>query len=129
MMIDHGLELLDEPQCLALLAGATVGRVGTTIGGLPVILPVNYKLVGGDVFFRTNEGTKLDAATRNAIVAFEVDECDQAAKTGWSVLVIGRAERVPEHELHPAIPALLPDLGSYVRIATDMLSGRRIALV
>jgi len=128
MLIDHGLELLDKSQCLSLLASASIGRVATTVGGLPVIFPVNYKLVGGDVFFRTNEGTKLNAATRNAIVAFEVDECDDAAQTGWSVLVIGRAARVAPDELHPSIPALLPDLESCVRVVPEMISGRRIAL-
>jgi len=128
MLIDQGLELLDETQCLALLATSSIGRVGTTVGGLPVIFPVNYGLLGGDIFFRTNERTKLDAATRNAIVAFEVDECDNAAQTGWSVLAIGRAARVSAEQLHPSIPALLPDLDAYVRVVPEMVSGRRIAL-
>src|ERR1044071_6519830 len=96
MLIDDGLELLTEAQCAELLASETVGRVGVTIHGLPVILPVNYAVFDGDIVFRTSEGTKLHAATERAIVAFEVDAHDAAAGLGWSVLVIGRSARVAD---------------------------------
>ena len=78
MLIDEGLELLDEEQCRGLLESTQVGRVGVTIAGLPVILPVNYALVDGDVVFRAGEGTKLHAASGRAVIAFEVDAYDAA---------------------------------------------------
>ena len=72
----NGLEVLDRQECLRLLATATIGRIGITLGALPVILPVNFRLVDDRIVFRTGVGTKLDAATCNTIVAFEVDAVD-----------------------------------------------------
>ena len=69
----NGLEVLASDQCLRLLAQAPLGRVGLTSGALPVILPVNFLLQEDHILVRTGRGTKLDAATRNAVVAFEAD--------------------------------------------------------
>jgi nitroimidazol reductase NimA-like FMN-containing flavoprotein (pyridoxamine 5'-phosphate oxidase superfamily) len=128
----HTLALLSRPECLRLLAGGVLGRVGLSVGALPVILPVNYLLAGRDVVFRTAPGSKLDATTRHAVVAFEVDGADPVHQTGWSVLVIGVATAVGDtHELEAlrALP-LQPWSGNhkdrFVRIATDVITGRRI---
>lgn len=129
---DEGLELLDEEECLALLAGGRVGRVAVSIGALPAIFPVNFCLVGGSVVFRTGAGTKLAAATDHAVVAFEVDQVDPATRGGWSVLAIGMASRVedPEELAELRDLQLAPWAGGrrdhYVRIAVEMVSGRRI---
>ncbi len=42
----NGLEVLEREECLRLLAGATIGRLGITIGTLPVVLPVNQPWSG-----------------------------------------------------------------------------------
>ena len=73
MLISEGLEILTEDECMALFGSTTVGRVGITIGALPAIFVVNYVLVDGDIVFRTSDGTKLEAALRHAVVAFEAD--------------------------------------------------------
>jgi nitroimidazol reductase NimA-like FMN-containing flavoprotein (pyridoxamine 5'-phosphate oxidase superfamily) len=67
------LETLDRGECLRLMATVPVGRIGVSIGALPAILPVNLALVGASIVIRTVPGTKLDAATRRPVVAFEVD--------------------------------------------------------
>ncbi len=132
MLIDDGLELLTEAQCAELLASGTVGRVGVTIHGLPVIMPVNYAVVDGDIVFRTSEGTKLQAATKRAVVAFEVDAHDADAGSGWSVLVIGRSASIVDEderaalEAHGITPAAGGDRSAYVRIRAEMITGRRI---
>jgi nitroimidazol reductase NimA-like FMN-containing flavoprotein (pyridoxamine 5'-phosphate oxidase superfamily) len=41
-------------------------------------------------------GTKLDSAANNAVVAFEVDEIDPVAHTGWSVMVTGMARELTD---------------------------------
>lgn len=133
MLIDDGLELLSEAECRALLAAGTIGRVGMTVSALPVILPVNYAFVDGDVVFRTAEGTKLRAATDGAVIAFEVDSYDTDHRTGWSVLVVGKASEV--HDPHES--ARFADLGlapwangvrsHYVRLRPELVTGRRIA--
>lgn len=76
------LRSLSRPECIALLVGASVGRLGLSIDALPVILPVNYLLIDGGIVFRTVHGTKLDAATRHAVVAFEVDEYERDGSAG-----------------------------------------------
>ena len=127
-LVDEGLLILDERECRRLLATVTIGRVGVTIGALPAIFPVNYRFVGGDIYFRTGEGTKLRAAVDNAVVAFEVDNVDPTDRTGWSVQVIGIAERVSDDDLcgdtiEPWAPGSRQHL---VRIRAEILTGRRI---
>lgn len=128
----NGLEVLDRDACLRLLTRATVGRVGVSFGALPMILPVNFRLVGDQIAFRTTIGTKLDAATCNAVVAFEVDEIDPTYHTGWSVVALGVAREVTdpvelERFEHARIPRWAPVPSErVVTISTDMVSGRQI---
>lgn len=46
-------------------------------------------LLGGDVLVRSGSGPKLQAAERQELVALEVDDLDEADRSGWS-LVDGR---------------------------------------
>src|SRR5690242_8976111 len=86
---------IDEAECQRLLRTVSVGRVGVTIDALPAVLPVNFVVHNGGVLFRTVSGTKLEAATSNAVVAFEADSVDQA-EGAWSVLVRGVAREVTD---------------------------------
>lgn len=133
MEIDrNGLEVLERAECLHLLAGASLGRIGISSGALPVVLPVNFRLHGDRILVRTGKGTKLDAATRNTVVAFEVDDFDPMYHSGWSVMVTGEAREVTEPEDLEAL-ARVPLTrwapkgdGHVVAISTDVISGRRI---
>jgi uncharacterized protein len=128
----NGLEVLDREECLRLLDRATLGRVGVTAAALPSVLPVNFRLAGDRIVFRTGEGTKLAAATRNAVVAFEVDDIDPVDHTGWSVMVTGVARPVVD----PDDLARLNGLGiarwaaggdgHLVEVSLEIVSGRRI---
>lgn len=129
--VDRGLEVLTRDQCVALLGGKSLGRVGVTLAALPAILPVNYVVRGGFVYFRTGEGTKLAAAVDRTVVAFEVDDSDPAEHTGWSVLVVGRSEVVPAEELAdlgalPVRPWPAGDRSHLVRVSMEKVSGRRV---
>lgn len=126
----NGLEVLDRAECLRLLSTATLGRVGTTIAALPVVLPVNFCLLDTSIVFRTGSGTKLDAATRDAVVAFEVDDFEPFTHAGWSVVVTGIAREitdpVAQADLGP-VPRWAPSGDDrFVSIATDLVTGRRI---
>jgi nitroimidazol reductase NimA-like FMN-containing flavoprotein (pyridoxamine 5'-phosphate oxidase superfamily) len=131
-LADEGLELLTEEQARDLLARGEVGRIGITIGALPAIFPVNYRLLDGAIVFRTSPGSKLSAATEGAVVAFEVDDYQLADRTGWSVLAVGQAELV--HDVAMTFKVLDAGLeplaggrrSSIVRIKPTFLSGRRI---
>ena len=127
-----GLELLDETECLLLLGRTNLGRLAAVVDGRPVVFPVNFRRDGKSVVFRTDEGTKLDAAVQNAPVAFEVDEVDPQYRSGWSVVVSGRAAGIVDSEeleeaqhlsLHPWAVGVK---SRYVRITPEQITGRRI---
>jgi nitroimidazol reductase NimA-like FMN-containing flavoprotein (pyridoxamine 5'-phosphate oxidase superfamily) len=132
MLINEGLELLSEQQCVELLQAHRLGRVGVTVGGLPVILPVNYVWIDDAIVFRTSVGTKLHAATERAVVAFEVDAHNASDHTGWSVLAVGRCARVDdasERERYQHVglePWADGARNDFVRVSPELLTGRRI---
>ncbi len=124
---------LTKSECFGLLAHEHLGRVAVVDDRGPVVVPVNFVLDRHMVVFRTDEGTKLDAASRGSRVAFEIDGIDAVAHTGWSVLVRGEAVEV----IDPAELARLRKLRltpwapgaktRYVRILPTALTGRRIS--
>lgn len=127
------LEALERDECLRLLATAPVGRIGVTIGALPAILPVNFALVGSHVVVRTVPGTKLDAAMRHAVVAFEADGYALDGSSGWSVLVRGHCSEVTDPAERAALSASPPRpwafaegvADRFLRIDLSFVSGRR----
>lgn len=126
----NGLEVLDHDECLRLLGTATLGRVAVSSGALPTVLPVNFRLDGERILVRTARGTKLDAAVRNAVVAFEVDDFDPLYHSGWSVVVTGVAREVTsagELDRLPSVARWAPCGDPRVMaISVDLVSGRRI---
>ena len=127
----NGLEVLEREECLELLAGAAVGRIGLSVGALPLVLPVNFCVDGERIVVRTGAGTKLDAASRHAVVSFEVDEIDPWFHQGWSVVVTGIAAPLESDEelAHAKTLPLLPWAAAgerYVAISVADVSGRRI---
>jgi nitroimidazol reductase NimA-like FMN-containing flavoprotein (pyridoxamine 5'-phosphate oxidase superfamily) len=89
------VEELPSSVCWQLLRAGQFGRLAFTAqSGAPVILPVNYVVHNQTIVIRTGPGPKLGAAGRADQVAFEIDEIDVASRTGWSVVVAGRARHV-----------------------------------
>jgi uncharacterized protein len=128
----NGLEVLDRDECLRLLGTATLGRIGVTSAALPTVLPVNFGFDGTRILISTGPGTKLAAATRNAVVAFEVDAIDADAHRGWSVVVQGVAREITDSNERADAQSHAPARwapGSdhhVVAISTEIVSGRRI---
>jgi uncharacterized protein len=127
----NGLEILDRATCVQLLGSAHVGRIGLSMGALPVVLPVNFTMLDDDVLVRTAPGSKLEAAATNAVVAFEADKFDAIYHCGWSVLVQGVATEITDPlELEQAGRAPLTPWsgvnGHYLRVGTQIVSGRRL---
>ena len=130
---DHaGLEILPFDVCLRLLASVPVGRVGFAADGELVILPVNHAIDGQDPVFCTAHGTKLSAAEGQDLVTFEADEYDEQTRSGWSVVVTGRAEviyeeaeveRLSQLGLHPWVTAV--EQPFWIRIRATSVSGRQ----
>jgi nitroimidazol reductase NimA-like FMN-containing flavoprotein (pyridoxamine 5'-phosphate oxidase superfamily) len=123
---------LDEAECLRLLTKSEIGRVVFTDAALPAAQPVTYLLDGEEVVFRTGGGSKLAAATRGAVVAFQVDEMDLRTRTGWTVLGVGEAYEVlvPERlaELATRMPQpWAPNRTSHtIAVPLQRLTGRRL---
>jgi nitroimidazol reductase NimA-like FMN-containing flavoprotein (pyridoxamine 5'-phosphate oxidase superfamily) len=124
---------LDRQECLRLLAKVPVGRVVYTRQALPAVLPINFSLdTDASVVLRTSPSSDLVRAIDGVVVAFEADEFDPAARSGWSVVVTGRATVVTdpaEHErLSQAGPTSWMPLRDavFVRIESEMVTGREL---
>jgi hypothetical protein len=122
---------LPEAECRRLLGTHTIGRVGITSGGLPLILPVRYIYDDGMIVFRTGAGTKLRAAANGDVLAFEVDAYDTALGRGWSVMVLGRASVITTEHEHDGLPSLDGPSASgernhYIRLFCELVTGRVI---
>jgi uncharacterized protein len=130
---DHaGLETLPFDVCLRLLASVPIGRLGFYADGEVVLLPVNHAVDGQDVVFRTASGSKLTTAEEQDLVAFEADDYDLRTRSGWSVLVTGRAmvvydeaeaSRLDRLDLRPWAAAV--ERPFWVRIHPTSVTGRR----
>jgi uncharacterized protein len=130
----NGLVTLSRGACLRRLGRTGTGRVAVSVGALPAIFPINYAMWGDDVVFRTTPGTKLAAAVRNAVVAFEVDASNAMSHTGWSVLVVGACREITdpaELAVTDRLPLTRWTRGggpeSTVCIRPELVSGREIA--
>lgn len=128
----NGLEVLTRAECMRLLSDARVGRLGLSVGALPVVLPVNYAVMDDTVVVRSGPGTKLDAALADAVVAFEVDQLDETSETGWSIMIQGVATVISDPRVLERARALRlrPWAGGpkdhFLELSTDVVSGRRI---
>ena len=127
-----GLEVLDREESLRRLGEQRVGRLATVGGGGVEIFPVNYALDGDVVVFRSAGGTKVRLAQR-AEVAFEIDEIDPDSRTGWSVVVHGHVDEVPDHLAEGYARTIGVDPWAdgekphVLRIRPTAITGRRIA--
>jgi transcriptional regulator with XRE-family HTH domain len=125
---------LTPGECRRLISPGGVGRIAFNTASGPVVLPVNYTVIGATIVVRTGAGTLIETHGDDR-TAFEVDHVDEVLHQGWSVLVRGQAHRVLQsgelrHVREQA--TIAPWAGGardvYVRIVPDQLTGRRITL-
>lgn len=98
---------LTEAECRELLTTAPVGRVVLADEADPVALPVNYTVVGPEIYFRTGPGRKLAAAAAGRTMGLQADRIADDLRSGWSVLAVGPSRVVTD----PAEVALLDAAG------------------
>lgn len=67
---------LDAQECIALLDRHRVGRLALSHKDRVEIVPIHYLYDDGWLYCRTAAGMKLETASHNRWVAFEVDEID-----------------------------------------------------
>lgn len=98
--IRHMRELTGD-EAMQRLRSVQVGRTLFTMHALPAVRPVNHRVIDGQVIIRTREGSAIVTAAsvgRGVVVAYEADELDTAARTGWSVVVTGIARIVTDRQ-------------------------------
>lgn len=133
-MDDERWTVISPAECESLLRRSHLGRIALVDDDGPLILPVNFVLDDAEVVFRTNPGSKLNAALQRAPVAFEIDGIDERSRTGWSVLVRGHAREVTDPaqiarlEQLALVPWAPGDRPHYVRVTSTETTGRRITV-
>lgn len=82
---------LSLEECAALLSASRYGRLGLSLNDMPYIIPMSYVYSNGKIYLHSRgNGKKVEIATKNSNVCFEVDLLD---KNHWSsVLAYGRAK-------------------------------------
>lgn len=127
-----GPEVLPWHECLRLLASAPVGRIVYSDQALPAVQPVDFVVDDETVVVRTADSSRLARAVERAVVAFEVDDYDPAAGSGWSVTVVGECSGIDEPGQVERLSALVPKHWArngddrFVRISLAGVTGRRL---
>ena len=126
------LQRLSPDECEKLVAPGGVGRFVYVDSEGPVAVPVNFRVLDGDIVFRTDSNATVLAASSEEQVSFEVDHLDDALTEGWSVLLTGDARVIADPgEIEEARSlGIAPWAGgerrTYVRLAPRQVTGRRI---
>jgi nitroimidazol reductase NimA-like FMN-containing flavoprotein (pyridoxamine 5'-phosphate oxidase superfamily) len=126
------VEHLSQRDCWQLLSHAGVGRIGVLVDSAPEIYPLNFVVDDNTIVFRTEVGSKLRGLDRSPTVCFEADSYDLERRTGWSVLVKGRAEDVVDSDRLSLLRRLALDYWTvgekshWIRITPIEVTGRRI---
>lgn len=120
-------------ECMELLSAGQVGRVAMSTPTGPRIVPVNYKLHDGDIVFRTTPNSLLGTYGGDSQLAFEIDDIDEQAREGWSVVALGKARRVDDMNEISRIwvsgdpePWADGNRNLYLRLFVLEISGRRV---
>ncbi|HXQ43502.1 MAG TPA: pyridoxamine 5'-phosphate oxidase family protein [Acidimicrobiales bacterium] len=126
------LDALDPGDCRDLIRPGGVGRIVFCESRGPVALPVNFRVLDGDVVFRTAALPELTSTEGLGTVSFEVDHIDEALAEGWSVLVSGvghvitDASELRQAEATGVAPWAGGERDLYIRIVPREVTGRRI---
>jgi nitroimidazol reductase NimA-like FMN-containing flavoprotein (pyridoxamine 5'-phosphate oxidase superfamily) len=128
------LEMLSPIACDRHLRSETVGRIAVMVDDHPEIFPVNYAVdERGDIFFRTDPGTKLNAAATAPTIAFEIDGFDEERELGWSVLAVGQArwlarpQDIAKVRTLPLKPWAAGEKANVIRLTPAKVTGRQIS--
>jgi len=117
---------LSREECLLLIADVPVGRLAVMgPNGAPYVVPVNFVVDHDHIYFRSDDGTKLDAALAQ-LCTFQVDMIDAFRHSGWTVMVHGRAATVTS--VPRGLSSWLRPGRHLLMMAPTEVTGRRIAL-
>jgi hypothetical protein len=128
---DARLVMMTPYECWQQLeAPDQIARVVWTGPDGPAIMPVNYAVSDGAVWFQISPGSALGKDGDGQRMLVEVDHGDPATHAGWSVVVTGVAEYIASED----VPDILGRLQVWpsgprslcVRVDPDDVTGRRL---
>jgi nitroimidazol reductase NimA-like FMN-containing flavoprotein (pyridoxamine 5'-phosphate oxidase superfamily) len=125
---------LSNDECRALLGTTTVGRLAFVNNDGQQLIPANFALIDGDLYFRTApDGVLAGLAKGHQDVAFGVDHHADVYRNGWNVTVRGTATRVKDRgtidlvmghrKLRPWAEELRPLV---IQVTPSSIAGRRV---
>lgn len=124
---DRLLVDLDADECYRLATTQPVGRLAWVSADGPTVVPVNFRLTSEHVQIRTAAYSAMARECDDSLVAFEVDAYDADSRTGWSVLMRGRATLgilrpgAPHTEAWPAGAK-----AAQLTVQVEQVTGRRL---
>jgi hypothetical protein len=122
---------LSKDQCLRLVGSVPFGRLVFTSRAMPAVRLVRHARFGEQIVIPASPDLGITAGKTGTVVAYETDLIDPGHQPAWTVLVIGRARRLPVREL-PARqrdqlsswPGGAPD--EVIMITADLVTGEQI---
>ncbi len=118
---------LAPDECWALASTQPVGRLAWSGAHGITVIPVNFTVAGAQVLVRTTAHSQAARECDDGPVAFEVDALDDSTRSGWSVLMRGRA-RLEYGASEDAGPDVWVPGPRHLRLRIDVteITGRRI---
>jgi nitroimidazol reductase NimA-like FMN-containing flavoprotein (pyridoxamine 5'-phosphate oxidase superfamily) len=117
-------------ECWGLLDSEEIARVAWNRREGVAIVPVNYTVADGSLWFRTSPYSALGSECAGQRLAIEIDHIEAATLSGWSVVVSGVGELVSATE----VPDTMVDLGVwpsgsrplFIRVEPATVTGRKL---
>ncbi|MBC7631737.1 pyridoxamine 5'-phosphate oxidase family protein [Aeromicrobium sp.] len=124
-----------EAECLELLSTTAVGRIAFVNADGQQLIPVNFIVLDGLIYFRTVYTGLLSELSRgHDDVAFGVDHYEVASRTGWNVTAKGSAREVEDRatinkvlgdtHLHPWAGGVR---STVIEVRPTSVAGRRVS--
>ncbi|MDX6275980.1 MAG: uncharacterized protein QOJ72_108 [Nocardioidaceae bacterium] len=128
--------VIQQAECLELLETATVAQIAFVNHDGLQLIPLNFAVIDGHIFFRTSPDSILnDLAAGNDHVAFGVDYHAPLYRDGWNVTVKGSTSRVTDPAVHDQVmswsrlhPWAPGERDVVVRLVPHSMEGRRVAI-
>ena len=116
--------------CWGLLESEEIARVAWHGRDGVAIVPVNYTVADGSLWFRTSPSSTLGRECAGQTLAIEIDHIDRTTRSAWSVVVSGVVELVDAAEVPDVLAGLrVWPSGSrplFIRVEPAHVTGRKL---
>lgn len=129
-MTTNNVATLLAYDCWSLIEDADLARVAWQGTEGIRLVPVNYAVADGAVWFRTDHDSALARECGGQPLVLEIDRVDPETSTAWSVVIVGSAEMYDAGDAPDTIGELRVwaegPRSTYVRVEPAELTGRRV---